>query len=287
MKRALCLLLSLLLLIPLAASAEAWDDDFSFADFLEIEDVGETTYDDVVWPFPIDLSVLDPELLILANRHMFLSNTYVPNDLVKVKARKVNKDGTTNGGVRWAENLDFMLQGVCAKALAEMCEAAEAQGVKLYLKSAYRSYSKQKTMYANRVKKYGYDDGYVNKPGASDHQTGLGCDIVSYAWRNKGLTAKFGQTDEAKWMAEHCAEFGFILRFPADKEDKTEIRYEGWHFRYVGREVAEYIMSNGLCFEEFHAQLMAAIDTFVANGGRKSLVEKFIQESYKDIYPQY
>lgn len=285
MKRLLCLLL-LAALLPLSACGEGWDDDFSFSDFLEVEEVGDVTYNGVAWTFPIDLDDLDPDLLVLANKHMFLSKSFVP-DLVTVKSRKVNKDGTTNGGVRWAENLTFELQQVCADALAAMCEAAEAEGIKLYLKSAYRSYSKQDTMYSNRLKKYGYDDGYVNKPGASDHQTGLGCDIVSYAWRDKGLTAKFGETTEAKWMAANCADYGFILRYPADKEAVTEIKYEGWHFRYVGKEVAAYIMSNNLCLEEFHTQLLEACDAFIAAGGQPSLVQKFYQESAADKYPKY
>lgn len=284
MKRLLCLMMAMLLL-PTFAVCEDWDDDFSFSDFLEIED--EVTYDNVTWNFPIDIYDLDADLLVLANKHMFLSKSFVPSDLVTVKSRKVNKDGTTNGGVRWAENLEFQLQRVCVEALSRMCEAAEADGIKLYLKSAYRSYSKQDTMYANRLKKYGYDDGYVNKPGASDHQTGLGCDIVSYAWRDKGLTAKFGETAEAKWMAAHCAEFGFILRYPADKEAETEIKYEGWHFRYVGNPAATYIMEHGLCLEEFHDMLMDAVDDFIANGGRASLVNKFVQESAADKYPKY
>jgi len=92
---------------------------------------------------------------------------------------------------------------------------------------------------------------------------------------------------ETQWMAENCARFGFILRYPADKEDITEINYEPWHLRYVGVEVATYIMDNGLCLEEFYNQLMTAIDEFVANGGDKSLVEDFIQESAKDYYSKY
>lgn len=84
---------------------------------------------------------------------------------------------------------------------------------------------------------------------------------------------------ECQWMAEHCAEFGFILRYPADKEDITEINYEPWHLRYVGKEVAAYIMDNGLCLEEFHQQLQAAIDEFLAAGGKASLVEDLIQVS--------
>ena len=165
-----------------------------------------------------------------------------------------------------------------------MFEAANDEGVKLYLKSAWRSWSTQNTMYYNRLKKYGYDDGWVIKPGASDHQTGLGCDVVSYAWRDKGMNEKFAQTTEAQWMALHCAEYGFIIRYPEDKVDITEINYEPWHLRYVGIPVATYIMENGLCLEEFHEQLKEAIDQFLADGGNASLVEPFQWESMESTY---
>ena len=80
-------------------------------------------------------------------------------------------------------------------------------------------------------------------------------------------------------MAEHCQEYGFIIRYPADKEDVTEINYEPWHLRYVGIPAATYIMENGLCLEEFHVELQAAIDQFIADGGNPRLVEDLIQVS--------
>ena len=80
-------------------------------------------------------------------------------------------------------------------------------------------------------------------------------------------------------MAEHCQEFGFIIRYPADKKEMTEINAEPWHLRYVGIPAATYIMENGLCLEEFVAQLQEAVQEFIADGGDPALVEAFIQES--------
>ena len=80
-------------------------------------------------------------------------------------------------------------------------------------------------------------------------------------------------------MAEHCQEFGFIIRYPADKKEMTEINTEPWHLRYVGIPAATYIMENGLCLEEFVAQLQEAVQEFIADGGDPALVEAFIQES--------
>ena len=164
-----------------------------------------------------------------------------------------------------------------------MFEAALEDGVTLYLKSAYRSYRTQKTMYYNRLEaNHGKDDGWVTKPGASDHQTGLGCDVVPRSWRDKSMNEKMATDPACVWMAEHCHEFGFILRYPEDKEDITEINFEPWHMRYVGVPAATYIMQNGLCLEEFHEQLQAAIDDFLLSGGRRGTVEAYIQVSAEE-----
>ncbi len=277
--RIIPLLLCVLLALPTVSLAEAVDEDDEDYDLLEIIELGIPTYDNIEWPFGVDIYDINPDMVRLANKHMLLGKDFVPDPLVTMKTRKENKDGTTNGGVRKASSSEMQLQQTCAEALVEMFEAANDQGIKLYLKSAYRSWRTQSYMYANRLEKYGYDDGYVSKPGASDHQTGLGCDVVSYAWRDRGMTGAFGETEEAQWMAAHCAEYGFILRYPADKEDVTEIKYEPWHLRYVGIPVAKYIMDNGLCLEEFHVQLAEAVEKFVAAGGRKTLVDKFTWES--------
>ncbi len=278
-RRIITLLLCLLLALPTVSLAEAVDEDDEDYDLLEIVELAIPTYDNIEWPFGVGIYDMNPDMIRLANKHMLLGKDFVPDPLVTMKTRKENKDGTTNGGVRKASGSEMQLQQTCAEALVEMFEAANDQGIKLYLKSAYRPWRTQSYMYANRLDKYGYDDGYVSKPGASDHQTGLGCDVVSYAWRNRGMTGAFGETEEAKWMAAHCAEYGFIIRYPADKEDVTEIRYEPWHLRYVGIPVAKYIMENGLCLEEFHVQLAEAVEKFVAAGGRETLVDKFTWES--------
>lgn len=274
-----CALLLVLILCLTMSVAQAEDDDYSL---LELD--LEVSYDDVPWDFPIDLYDMNPAFIRLANKQMLLEKGYVTEPLVTLKTRKENSNGTTNGGVRKASSAEMQLQEDCAKALVQMCEDAEQQGIRLYLKSAYRSWQTQNTMYYNRLQKYGYDDGWVSMPGASDHQTALGCDVVSYEWRDRGMNEQFAETEEAQWMAAHCAEYGFILRYPENKVDVTEINYEPWHLRYVGNPVATYIMDNGLCLEEFHEQLAAAIEDFLAAGGRASLVEDFIWESAESAY---
>ena len=279
-KRVLALL-SALLLVGSCALAE--EEDISIADTAGII-VEEFFFGDVSWNFPIDLADMDPEMIRLANKHVFLSSDFVPNPLVTMKARKADKDGNnTNGGVNKASTSEMQLQEACAEHLVAMFEAALKDGVTLYLKSAYRSYRTQKTMYYNRLQaNNGKDDGWVTKPGASDHQTGLGCDVVPRSWRDKAMNEKMASDPACVWMAEHCHEYGFILRYPEDKEEITEINYEPWHMRYVGVPAATYIMQNGLCLEEFHEQLQAAIDEFLLYGGRLSKVEAYIQVSAEE-----
>lgn len=208
------------------------------------------------WTFALSANLLqDREGYLLAvSRDQPLAADYVPPDLVELDLRSV-------GG-------DLLLRKEAAGALAAMFSAAEGDGYKLYVKSAYRSYQTQSAMYHNRLDRYNKDDGVVAYPGSSDHQTGLGVDILNYAWTLKdGMTSAFGNTPEARWMAQHSDEFGFILRYLPDKQDITGIIYEPWHFRYVGKEAAAYITRQGLSLEEFDQAAAGAIADFNAAGG--------------------
>ena len=277
---------ALLALTALAAAfpALAEDAEVSLEDVLGDSYVEEIPETDEGWLFPVALSDMEPELIILANKEMLIGKDFVVKPLVKMKERKAAKDGSNaNGGVRKASGSKMELSQVCAEALVTMFEAANSDGIKLYLKSAYRSYQTQKTMYYNRLKKNkGRDDGWVMVPGGSDHQTGLGCDVVSYAWRDRAMNSDFAKTKEAQWMAAHCAEYGFIIRYPEDKTELTQVNYEPWHLRYVGIPAAAYITENGLCLEEFRVQLDGAIDEYIAMGGSEERVKPYIQVSAEE-----
>ena len=275
-------LLLMVLALGLLASVPVFaETDVEIEEIIEEIDLDALRYGNAAWNFPVALEDMQPEYVRLANKHYLLDKSFVPRPLVAMKQRKANKDGSNkNGGILKASGGEMKLQEECAKALVEMSEAAREDGIYLYLKSAYRSYQTQKTMYNNRLKKNkGKDDGWVSKPGASDHQTGLGCDVVPKSWRSKGMNSRMAKEKECIWMAEHCAEYGFIVRYPEDKEEITEINYEPWHMRYVGIPAATYIMENGLCLEEFNDGLQEAIRQFIAGGGDPALVEPFIQES--------
>ncbi len=270
---------ALLLCICLTASfALAEDDDLMIEEIIENVDLDAPVYGDVAWNFPLALEDIHPEYIQLANKHYLLDSKYVPDNLVKVPRQP------KNGGISWVSWPEggHRLQEVAAQALCEMNAAMrEVDGFRtMYLKSAYRSYGTQKTMYRNRLaKNNGKDDGWVSMPGASDHQTGLGCDVVPSNWKDRGMNDKMMAEPECQWMAEHCHEYGFIIRYPDDKNEITEINTEPWHLRYVGVPVAAYIWENGLCLEEFTFQLQDAIADFLARGGDPSLVEAYIQTS--------
>lgn len=140
-------------------------------------------------------------------------------------------------------------------ALRAFINGARDEGLSVYLTSSYRSYATQESLFNNKVAQYGGDRETAARivaiPGSSEHQTGLAADIVDkyYQYMNESLA----DTALSKWMKAHCAEYGFILRFPENKQEITGIMFEPWHFRYVGEEAAAYIMEKGLCLEEFVA----------------------------------
>ena len=152
------------------------------------------------------------------------------------------------------------LQAVACDAFLEMQKAAAADGVTVWMQSGYRSVKYQTSLYERKTKYYldkGYDNAtakekaaaVVNPPGYSEHNCGLAADLNSP--EHTGLDEGFEKTAAFRWLCEHAGDYGFILRYPKDAEDKTEIIYEPWHWRYVGVENAAKINASGLCFEEY------------------------------------
>ena len=131
-------------------------------------------------------------------------------------------------------------------AFDEMAEGAAKDGIKLYIASGFRSYDYQAGLYQRYVERDGAEmaDTYSARPGHSEHQTGLAFDLNE-------ISDAFAGTPEAEWLAEHAHEYGFIIRYPADKEDITGYSYEPWHVRYLGKEIAEKVYESGLCLEEY------------------------------------
>lgn len=152
------------------------------------------------------------------------------------------------------------LQTVACDAFLSMQKAAAADGVTVWMQSGYRSVKYQTSLYERKTKYYldkGYDNAtakekaaaVVNPPGYSEHNCGLAADLNSP--EHTGLDEGFEKTAAFRWLCEHAGDYGFILRYPKDAEDKTEIIYEPWHWRYVGVENAAKINASGLCFEDY------------------------------------
>ena len=137
-------------------------------------------------------------------------------------------------------------------AMDQFVSDTRAQGLNVVMTSGYRSYDTQMDLFQNKVDEYGDEETaatIVARPGTSEHQTGLAADICDdyYEYMNESLE----QTETYQWMSKHCQEYGFIVRFPKGKGDITDIIYEPWHYRYVGKEAAAFIMENNLTLEEF------------------------------------
>lgn len=158
--------------------------------------------------------------VLIANKTYSLPSTYAPNGLTA-------EFNTAFAKMQAAAKQDRMTLGIC---------------------SGYRSYSYQATLYNNYVARDGKAaaDTYSARPGHSEHQTGLAADI-NYAGDS------FNSTPEAKWLAENCHKYGFIIRYPKGKESITGYKYEGWHVRYLGEELAGLVHDPGLTLEEYFA----------------------------------
>ncbi|TBL75134.1 M15 family metallopeptidase [Paenibacillus thalictri] len=179
---------------------------------------------------------------VLVNKMYKLPDNYEPQDLVdpnvpfifkeKLEKRKMRKEA--------------------AEALEKLFKAAADDKLPLAGVSAYRSYATQKSVYSNYVKADGEEaaNKYSAKPGQSEHETGLAIDVSGSSGKC-AATDCFGDTKEAKWLADHAADYGFIIRYLKGKESITGYQYEPWHLRYVGTEMAKEIAKRGITLEEY------------------------------------
>ena len=183
-------------------------------------------------------SDLDKDILVLCNKYNKLPSNYVP------KLTNIGSNYSSNGG---------KLHPVAYEYFKEMVDGAKLDGIKLYNVSAYRSYNTQKYLYNRYVDRDGVSkaDTYSARPGHSEHQTGLATDI------NTASSSKhFENTKEYAWLISNSYKYGFILRYPKGKEYITGYKYEPWHYRYVGKEVATYIYQNDITYEEYYAKFL-------------------------------
>ncbi len=186
---------------------------------------------------------LDEWYLKLTNKWKPAGEDFVPENLVRI-----NNDG-------------YMFDSRAYGAYKDMVSAAWEDGVNIYAISAYRSYSRQQTLYKQRIQRFinqGYSEEEATEkagtivavPGTSEHQIGLAIDFNS-------VEQEFEDTKQGKWLAENCTDYGFILRYPTDKTEITGIIYEPWHFRFVGVKHAKQMEALDMCLEEYVEYLKA------------------------------
>jgi len=167
----------------------------------------------------------DPYLYLLVDKNHPLDKDYNPKDLVTLKkgSYSVNREA-------------MELRSAAAASLEEMADAAKNDNITLLVISAYRSYSSQNTIYTNYVRTIGQiaADRASAKPGHSQHQLGFTADFGL-------LNNRFAQTAEGIWLYNNASRFGWSLSYPDGYEEITGYQWESWHYRYVGKELAEFI----------------------------------------------
>lgn len=185
--------------------------------------------------------------LLLVNKSNTLGSDYIPPGLIYGKPAR----GRTTVNLR--------LEGEAMENLNQMLEAAYSEGISgMVITSAYRTFDKQTSLFNNKTnllsrkmnRKTAMEEAskVVAVPGSSEHQTGLAADICS---ESVGLIRNFGSTAQGRWMEDNSWRFGYIIRYPKDKTEITQITYEPWHVRYVGSGHSELVKSRGLCLEEY------------------------------------
>lgn len=173
---------------------------------------------------------------VLVNKFYYLDENYTPDKLEEID----NKYSVAGK----------YLVNVAKISFESLAKKASEEGLKIRAVSTYRSYSYQTTLYNNYVSQDGVEnaDKYSARPGFSEHQTGLSVDIDNKV----SSYNNFENTKEFSWMKENAHKYGFILRYPKDKEYITGYIYEPWHYRYVGIDIATFIYQNNLTYEEYY-----------------------------------
>ncbi|MBQ8548487.1 MAG: D-alanyl-D-alanine carboxypeptidase family protein [Lachnospiraceae bacterium] len=227
-------------------------------------------------PTPITVNTDTSTITYLVNREYPLPEGFVPEGLTTPDVLFPFADTSIDKAKMTPE---------AGEALALLFDAAYDEAkLTLYGVSAYRSYARQYTIYATNLVTQGiaHTNRYSAAPGRSEHQTGLAIDI-SCASEGFGLETTFADTPEGIWVAENAHRFGFILRYPKDKEDITGYNYEPWHIRYVGTELAGYLYETGLTLDEYYGVPSALSAEYLET---TPLIDT-TAESYLAIYRQY
>ena len=183
--------------------------------------------------------------LMLVNKYHYLEPDYEPENLV-----------TINMKYAWGEKGSHKITEDTYDAFKNMWEDAYENGFYLMISSSYRDYVKQEEIYNTYLENNAeeYADSFAAHPGFSEHQTGYVLDIFE---KNSSNKETFHTSEAYQWLKDNSYKYGFILRYPQDKEDITGYSFESWHYRYIGIEGATYIHENDITFDEYYAYFIA------------------------------
>lgn len=196
----------------------------------DIDFFGTTHYKDIKIITQPDINI------VLVNKNYKLPNDYIPNDLELISNHYANKNK--------------YLRTEAKEAFEELSQDAKELGYKIIAVSTYRDYNYQDRLYNEYVELKGkdYADKCSARPGHSEHQTGLAVDVMG----SNNDYDEFEKSNEFEWMKNNSYKYGFILRYPQDKTKITGFKYEPWHYRYVGVEIAKIIYEEDITLEEYY-----------------------------------
>ena len=197
-----------------------------------------------------------------ADKNWYDSNTIRETDISNPESMLVNKfyhlpsnydDNLNIVDIKnWYAFGDRKILDYVYDAFIEMFNSAKKEDLKLIINSGFRTNKEQYSLYNERKNKYGEEeaDKYAARPLYSEHETGLALDIFTYDYPT---TTTFENSPEYKWLLNNSYKYGFILRYPKDKEYLTGYAYESWHFRYLGKDLAKKVYESGLTYDEYYA----------------------------------
>ena len=219
MKQSIYIIISILILIYLLNDLEIYENTF----YKEIYTIYKPTSIDV-----------------LVNKNNKLDKNYIPTDL-----KLIDKE--------YAYDNKYLRKEAC-NAFIYMVKDAKKQGYNIIAVSTYRSYDYQEKLYNNYVKEKGlyYADMASARAGHSEHQTGLAVDIADLSLDYDN----FEKTKEFTWVKNNAHKYGFILRYPKNKAYITGFKYEPWHYRYVGKQIATIIYFENITLEEYYFRFL-------------------------------
>ncbi len=176
---------------------------------------------------------------ILVNKEHPLNKTFIPNDLIDTNSKYKN---------------NVLINKEVLNHFLKMKYDMQLLGFNIDIMSGYRDYNYQAKIYNRSLseKGYTYTIRSIAKPGCSEHQTGLAIDICIYKNNKVYIEDQILNTKELAFLKNNAHKYGFILRYPEDKEDITGYNYEPWHYRYVGLPLSEHLYKNDLTLDEYY-----------------------------------